>query len=73
MVSVLPYFTWFMLLLTSLALCGEIREMAIDSRKFGVGGGDFLSYLFWVDLIFVFFTLAELVMKVGKCDCEYNM
>jgi len=60
---VLPYFTWFMLLVTTLALIGEIRETTDDGKQSVTS--EYHTYLFWVDLIFVTFTLAELIIKVG--------
>ena len=62
MFSVLPYFTWFMLLVTTLALIGEIRETTDDGKTGRTS--EYHTYLFWIDLIFVVFTLAELIIKV---------
>lgn len=54
-VSALPYFTWLMILVTVAALAVQVEEIALSTT----------TYSWWMDLIFVVFTIVELVLKVG--------
>ena len=61
MVSSMPYFTWLMLAVTIAALCGQISEIYIGVASLNQA---MPTYLWWLDLIFVVFTLLELLLKV---------
>lgn len=63
-VSVLPFFNWFMLLVTCLSLSGQIKEVWSSDRPYFDDVIQLPTYLFWVDLVFIIFTLTELILKV---------
>ncbi len=62
MISLLPYFTWLMIVVTIVALCGQISEIYIGSANVMEAVP---IYLWWLDLLFVLFTLSELILKVS--------
>jgi hypothetical protein len=58
MVSALPYFTWLMILVVVAAVAAQTAEVFVDSVNSVI-------YIWWMDLFFIVFTVAELILKVG--------
>ena len=61
MVSALPYFTWLMILVAVASLLAQTVELYNGNGE----GKSMLTYYWWMDLLFVVFTVAELILKVG--------
>lgn len=74
-VSSLPYFTWVMIAVTIAALCTQISEIFITSVDVSSAdaSSDMPFYIWWMDLIFVVFTLFELILKVRVPPSPHNL